>query len=246
MPITAVDRPSELDPGGLDRLLQGRDRLRLCRGIPALAGELDRFEREQGAQFGIDVERERRLARQLAHLGQPSGLLGVVALHQEQRARRERDHEQEHGSNEHSTQAPLAALLACQLGAQGTVVALCPVPAGLDQFADQRWDVAASRSPVGRELEPAATEHVVVGATLRVPAASCRTDVTLERDVGARLLQPGDHLGPGAEHDLVHDVEFVAGAGDETGIDERVDRGRRARTACRRYEPGDGSRRRRP
>ena len=81
-------------------------------------------------------------------------------------------------------------------------------------------DVAASRSPVGRELEPAATQHVVVGATLRVPAASCGTDVALERDVGARLLQPGDHLRPGAEHDLVHDVELVAGVGDETGIDE--------------------------
>ena len=153
-----------------------------------------------------------------------SRLFGLVALAEEEHTGREGDDEQQRGGDERPAQASLAALLTCQLGADRTVVALGPVPAGVDQFGDQRRHVAAPRRPVGRRLEPAAAQHVVVGSSLRVPAACCGTQVALEREVGPRLLQPGDHLRPGAEHDLVHDVDRLAGAGHEPGVDERVDR----------------------
>ena len=81
----------------------------------------------------------------------------------------------------------------------------------------------------GRELarrgEAGTAVDVVVGAALGVPGAGRGPQLAVEDEVGAGLLEPGGQPRPGAEHDLVDDVDHPVVALDEAGVDEGVDGG---------------------
>ena len=77
---------------------------------------------------------------------------------------------------------------------------------------------------LGARGEADATVEVVVTATPGVPAARSRAELPSQDQLGANFLEPSGEQRPRAEHDLVDNVELLAGALHEAGVGQGIHR----------------------
>ena len=94
---------------------------------------------------------------------------------------------------------------------------------GGDELPDQRADVGVPADELVTGEEACAAVQVVVVAAVGVPRPGGGTQLTFEDELGAGLLEPGGELRPGAEHDLVDDVDLSVVALHQVGVDQGID-----------------------